>query len=70
MLLHNQNDGNQRTVHHAALLDVAKNWAGVRVVAMSSLAAPGIKAAADAPVSAAADAFTAESCRSRTKKHG
>ena len=69
MLLHNQNDGNKRTVHHAALLDVAKSRAGVRV-AMSSPAALGIKAAADAPVSAAADAFMGESCRSRTKKHG
>ena len=69
MLLHNQNDGNERTVHHAALLDVAKIRAGVRV-AMSSPAASVIKAAADAPVSAAADAFTAEPCRSRTKKHG
>ena len=54
-------------MHHAALLDVAK----IRAVAMSSPAAPVIKAAADAPVSAAADAFiTAEPCRSGTKKHG
>ena len=37
---------------------------------VSSPAASGIKAAADAPVSVAADAFAAEPCRSRTNKNG